>query len=125
VVGFVTISNREKHLREVLQKVLDEADRILGSFLIIKRSRLFRECFRDPMSPANHRHERVGEEIAHEINAMLAGGELKESAAGSKRGRQRSARPAGHEARAGISSASRGRNKEQSDAIKALEHASG
>jgi len=24
------------------------------------------------MSPANHRHERVGEEIAHEINAMLA-----------------------------------------------------
>ena len=29
------------------------------------------------MSPANHRHERVGEEIAHEINAMLAG-ELKD-----------------------------------------------
>jgi len=28
-------------------------------------------------SPANHRHERVGEEIAHEINAMLAG-ELKD-----------------------------------------------
>ena len=28
------------------------------------------------MSTANHRHERVGEEIAHEINAMLAG-ELK------------------------------------------------
>jgi len=26
------------------------------------------------MSPTNHRHERVGEEIAHEINAMLAGG---------------------------------------------------
>ena len=34
VVGVVTISNEEKHLREVLQKVLDEADRILGSFLI-------------------------------------------------------------------------------------------
>ena len=34
VVGIVTISNEEKHLREVLQKVLDEADRILGSFLI-------------------------------------------------------------------------------------------
>jgi len=29
------------------------------------------------MSPTNHRHERVGEEIAHEINAMLAG-ELKD-----------------------------------------------
>jgi uncharacterized protein YlxP (DUF503 family) len=34
VVGIVTISNEEKHLREVLQKVLDEADRILGSVLI-------------------------------------------------------------------------------------------
>jgi len=28
------------------------------------------------MSTTNHRHERIGEEIAHEINAMLAG-ELK------------------------------------------------
>ena len=34
VVGIVTISNEEKHLREVLQNVLDEADRILGSFLV-------------------------------------------------------------------------------------------
>ena len=34
VVGIVTISSEEKHLREVLQKVLDEADRLLGSFLI-------------------------------------------------------------------------------------------
>ncbi len=34
VVGVVTLSNEEKHLREVLQKVLHEADRILGSFLI-------------------------------------------------------------------------------------------
>ena len=34
VVGVVTISNEEKHVAEVLQKVLDEADRILGSFLI-------------------------------------------------------------------------------------------
>jgi uncharacterized protein len=34
VVGIVTISNEEKHLREVLHKVLDEADRILGSVLI-------------------------------------------------------------------------------------------
>jgi uncharacterized protein YlxP (DUF503 family) len=34
VVGIVTLSNEEKHVKEVLQKVLDEADRILGSFLI-------------------------------------------------------------------------------------------
>ena len=34
VVGIVTLSNEEKHLKEVLQKVLDEADEILGSFLI-------------------------------------------------------------------------------------------
>ncbi len=34
VVGIVTISNEEKHVAEVLQKVLDEADRNLGSFLI-------------------------------------------------------------------------------------------
>ncbi|HUC54193.1 MAG TPA: DUF503 domain-containing protein [Candidatus Cybelea sp.] len=34
VVGIVTISNEEKHVREMLEKVLNEADRILGSFLI-------------------------------------------------------------------------------------------
>src|SRR5260370_36475262 len=34
VVGVVTISNEEKHLRGGLQKGLDEAGRILGSFLI-------------------------------------------------------------------------------------------
>jgi uncharacterized protein len=34
VVGVVTISNEEKHVNEMLQKVLDESDRILGSFLI-------------------------------------------------------------------------------------------
>jgi uncharacterized protein YlxP (DUF503 family) len=34
VVGVVTIANEEKHVAEVLQKVLEEADRILGSFLI-------------------------------------------------------------------------------------------
>jgi len=34
VVGIVTISNEEKHVTEMLQKVLDEADRILGSSLI-------------------------------------------------------------------------------------------
>ena len=34
VIGIVTLSNEEKHLREMLNKVLDEADRILGSSLI-------------------------------------------------------------------------------------------
>jgi uncharacterized protein len=34
VVGIVTLSNEEKHVAEVLQKVLDGADHILGSFLI-------------------------------------------------------------------------------------------
>jgi uncharacterized protein len=34
VGGVVTLSNEEKHVREMLQKVLDEADSILGSFLI-------------------------------------------------------------------------------------------
>ena len=71
------------------------------------------------MSPASHRHERVGEEIAHEINAMLAG-ELKDP------------RLEGSEVRvqadmkhARVFINVQGTNKEQSDAIKALEHASG
>ena len=34
VIGVVTLSNEEKHVKEVLQEVLDEADRILGSILI-------------------------------------------------------------------------------------------
>ena len=34
VVGVVTLSTEEKHVNEVLQRVLDEADRILGSSLI-------------------------------------------------------------------------------------------
>src|SRR5438046_9149324 len=34
VVGIVTISDEEKHLREVLQKVLAEVHSLLGSFLI-------------------------------------------------------------------------------------------
>jgi uncharacterized protein YlxP (DUF503 family) len=34
VVGVVTLSNEERHVQESLQKVLEEADRILGSFLI-------------------------------------------------------------------------------------------
>jgi uncharacterized protein YlxP (DUF503 family) len=34
VVGIVTLSNEDRHVQETLQKVLDEADRILGSILI-------------------------------------------------------------------------------------------
>src|SRR5690348_8149226 len=34
VVGVVTLSTEEKHVREVLQKALDEADEILVSMLI-------------------------------------------------------------------------------------------
>ena len=34
VVGVVTLSNEEKHVQEMLQKVLNAADGILGSFLI-------------------------------------------------------------------------------------------
>jgi uncharacterized protein YlxP (DUF503 family) len=37
VIGVVTLSNEEKHVREMLQKVLDKADEILGSFLIAQR----------------------------------------------------------------------------------------
>ena len=75
------------------------------------------------MGPANHRHERVGEEIAHEINAMLAG-ELKDPrleimvVATEVR-----VQPDMKHARVFINM--QGSAKEQSDAIKALEHASG
>jgi len=75
------------------------------------------------MSPANHRHERVGEEIAHEINAMLAG-ELKDPRLeGSIVASEVRVQPDMKHARVFISVM--GTNKEQSDAIKALEHASG
>jgi ribosome-binding factor A len=75
------------------------------------------------MSPTNHRHERVGEEIAHEINAMLAG-ELKDPRLeGSVVASEVRVQPDMKHARVFISA--RGTNKEQSDAIKALEHASG
>ena len=75
------------------------------------------------MSPANQRHERVGEEIAHEINAMLAG-ELKDPRLEvSVVASEVRVQPDMKHARVFISV--KGTNKEQSDAIKALEHASG
>jgi ribosome-binding factor A len=75
------------------------------------------------MSPANHHHERVGEEIAHEINAMLVG-ELKDPRLeGMVVASEVRVQPDMKHARVFINV--KGTNKEQSDAIKALEHASG
>jgi ribosome-binding factor A len=75
------------------------------------------------MSPDNHRHERVGEEIAHEINAMLAG-ELKDPRLEvSVVASEVRVQPDMKHARVFISV--KGTNQEQSDAIKALEHAAG
>jgi len=34
VVGIVTLSNEERHVKEVLQKVLAEADELLGSLVV-------------------------------------------------------------------------------------------
>jgi ribosome-binding factor A len=75
------------------------------------------------MSSTNHRHERVAEEIAHEINAMLAG-ELKDPrlevtvVASEVR-----VQPDMKHARIFISV--QGSEQERVDAIKALEHAAG
>jgi len=75
------------------------------------------------MSTANHRHERVGEEIAHEINAMLAG-ELKDPRLeGSVVASEVRVQPDMKHARVFISV--NGTKQEQSAAIKALEHAAG
>lgn len=71
----------------------------------------------------NHRHERVGEEIAHEINAMLAG-ELKDPRLeGMVVVSEVRVQPDMKHARVFVSM--RGNSKEQNDAIKALEHAAG
>ena len=75
------------------------------------------------MSSANHRHERVGEEIAHEINAMLAG-ELKDPRLeGSVVVSEVRVQPDMKHARVFVTV--RGTEKEQIEAIKALDHASG
>jgi ribosome-binding factor A len=75
------------------------------------------------MSPTNHRHERVGEEIAHEINAMLAG-ELKDPRLeGMVVVSEVRVQPDMKHARVYVHV--RGTNKEQTDAVKALDHASG
>ncbi len=75
------------------------------------------------MSPTNHRHERVGEEIAHEINAMLAG-ELKDPRLeGMIVVSEVRVQPDMKHARVFVSMG--GTSNEQNDAVKALEHASG
>jgi ribosome-binding factor A len=76
------------------------------------------------MSPDHHRHERVGEEIAHEINAMLAG-ELKDPRLeGNVSVSEVRVQPDMKHARVFVSVRT-GNSKEQSDAVKALEHAVG
>jgi ribosome-binding factor A len=75
------------------------------------------------MSPANHRHLRVGEEIAHEINAMLVG-ELKDPRLeGMVVVSEVRVQQDMKHARVFISM--QGTTKEQTDAIKALDHAAG
>ena len=75
------------------------------------------------MSPDHHRHERVGEEIAHEINAMLAG-ELKDPRLeGNVCVSEVRVQPDMKHARVFVSVRTEN-SKEQADAIKALEHAS-
>ena len=76
------------------------------------------------MSPDHHRHERVGEEIAHEINAMLAG-ELKDPRLeGNVCVSEVRVQPDMKHARVFVSVRTEN-SKEQADAIKALKHAVG
>lgn len=76
------------------------------------------------MSTTNHRHERIGEEIAHEINAMLAG-ELKDPRLeGNVSVSEVRVQPDMKHARIFVSVRSNDA-KEQNGAIKALEHAAG
>ncbi|HXX13542.1 MAG TPA: 30S ribosome-binding factor RbfA [Candidatus Eremiobacteraceae bacterium] len=76
------------------------------------------------MSPDHHRHERVGEEIAHEINAMLAG-ELKDPRLeGNVCVSEVRVQPDMKHARVFVTVRTEN-TKEQTDAIKALEHAVG
>jgi len=76
------------------------------------------------MSPDHHRHERVGEEIAHELNAMLVG-ELKDPRLEiSVSVSHVRVQPDMKHARVFVSVGSENA-KEQADAIKALEHAMG
>ena len=75
------------------------------------------------MTNPNHRHERIGEEIQHELGAMVTG-ELKDPRLGvAVTVTEVSVSPDLKHVRAYIGVT--GNEKEQSDAIKALEHAAG
>lgn len=75
------------------------------------------------MSPTSHRHERIGEEIAHEINAMLAG-ELKDPRLeGMIVVSEVRIAPGMRQARVFVHV--QGSEAEQKGAIQALEHAAG
>jgi ribosome-binding factor A len=109
-------------VRPVLSCLHEGNARVQRQSPIFERPALERESLA-PMSASNHRHERIGEEIAHEINAMLAG-ELKDprlevSVVVSE------VRLAPDMRHARIFVAVRGTEPEQEDAIKALEHAAG
>jgi len=76
------------------------------------------------MSPGHHRHERVGEEIAHEINAMLVG-ELKDPRLeGFVCVSEVRVQPDMKHARVFVSVRTESA-KERTDAVRALEHAAG
>src|SRR5258705_12219889 len=76
------------------------------------------------MSPDHHRHLRVGEEIAHELNAMLIG-ELKDPRLeGNVCVSEVRVQPDMKHARVYVSGRTEN-SSEQTDAIQALEHALG
>jgi ribosome-binding factor A len=75
------------------------------------------------MIPTTHRHERIGEEIAHEINTMLAG-ELKDPRLeGMVVVSEVRIAPGMRQARVFVNV--QGSEQEQEGAIQALEHAAG
>jgi len=69
IIGVVTLSTAEQHVEESLQLVLREATGCWSGAGESRRGNDLEACDESDKS----RHERVGEEIAHEINAMLAG----------------------------------------------------
>jgi ribosome-binding factor A len=85
------------------------------------RYKRFSQLEQAAMTTVNHRKERIGEEIAHEINAMLAG-ELKDPRLEiSVVVNEVRVAPDGRNANVYVGA--RGTEQEQRGAIKALEHA--
>src|SRR5438067_1166152 len=100
VVGVVTISNEEKHVNEVLQRVLDEADGILGSILIHQAVEIIYRRRKKRIYESDQPSARTRGRRNRSRNQRHAGGGIERPAAGRLRHRQRSPRTAGHEARA-------------------------